>query len=271
MNQQVNSESVVIIMSIKATLIATNENRFVALPSPASFAQLADKLAASFGLDAGAFHVQYVDDEGDRVTVSSDDELACALSLVPAGRPLRLFIAAAPAPVQQQAKEHLTTTIKLESQPATTTTTDNDQANVDAEQEACPEDSKADKDTTLPATAAGLDDLKVKLAAAGITVSDDDDDGKAGVCEKRCLRVVARFDGDLDKALAAIERIHKRKQLRLLGKNPRPDLVQLEATHEQRQARRNERIAARLARQELKISRTSACDESACPDVKAHA
>ncbi len=81
---------------------------------------------------------------------------------------------------------------------------------------------------------------------------------------EQCLRVLARFGGDLDKTVAALVRFHERKQQRHPAANDnktnngqqqkqkRPDSAQLEALHEQRQARRAERLAARLARQEQK-------------------
>src|SRR5690606_35044728 len=87
------------------------------------------------------------------------------------------------------------------------------------------------------------DALKRRLTQQGIEV-----------CEKRCGRVLAKFGGDIDKAIAALERCHERKQLRLLAGNNRkcPDPAKLEALHQQREARRAERLATRLARQEQK-------------------
>jgi hypothetical protein len=104
-----------------------------------------------------------------------------------------------------------------------------------------------------------IDVLKRKLSQeAGIVVG-------VNVCEKQCHRVLARFGGDLDKTVAALVRVHERKQQRHPAasdnknnndqqqqKKKRLDSAQLEALHEQRQACRAERLAARLARQEQK-------------------
>jgi hypothetical protein len=219
-------------ISIKASLVATNENRFIALPSPPSFNLLVEKIAAAFNLstDEVAVRVHYVDDESDRVTVSSDDELACALSLLPTtgGRPLRLFVS--------------TTTVGAASQPAAAQpenqstdvqpTTTSDIVEQPNEVEAKADDGEA-----------AVDALKRRLAQLGIEV-----------CEKRCVRVLAKFGGDVDKALATLERCHERRQLRLLAGNNRkcPDPAKLEALHQQREARRAERLATRLSRQEQK-------------------
>jgi hypothetical protein len=221
-------------ISIKASLVATNENRFIALPSPPSFNLLVEKIAAVFNLstDEVAVRVHYVDDESDRVIVSSDDELACALSFFPTtgGCPLRLFVstttvgaATQPAAVQPAQEEQNQST---DVQPTTTS---------DAAEQA--NEAKADD------SEAAIDALRRRLTQQGIEV-----------CEKRCVRVLAKFGGDVDKALAALERCHERKQLRLLAGNNRkcPDPAKLEALHQQREARRAERLATRLARQEQK-------------------
>ncbi len=184
--------------------------------------------------DEVAVRVHYVDDESDRVIVSSDDELACALSFFPTtgGRPLRLFVstttvgaATQPVAVQpaQEEQNH-----SADVQPTTTS---------DAVEQPNDLEAKAD------AGEAAVDALKRRLTQQGIEV-----------CKKRCVRVLAKFGGDVDKALAALERCHERRQLRLLAGNNRkcPDPAKLEALHQQREARRAERLATRLARQEQK-------------------
>jgi hypothetical protein len=230
-------------ISIKASLVATNENRFIALPSPLSFNLLIEKIAAVFDLstDEVAVRVHYVDDESDRVTVSSDDELACALSLLPTtgGRPLRLFVS--------------TTTVGAATQPAAAQPTHEEQNQPTDVQPTTTSDvneveAKADDGE------AAIDALKRRLAQQGIEV-----------CEKRCVRVLAKFGGDVDKALAALERCHERKQLRLLAGNNRkcPDPAKLEALHQQREARRAERLARQELKKQLRQASNDINDEGA--------
>jgi hypothetical protein len=99
-------------IGVKATFVPTDEHRFLALPTPPSFVVLIDKLASLFAIDSASdLRVHYIDNKSDRVAMSSSDELTCALSLVPAGRQLRLFVTsaahAAPSPMrhQQQVKD----------------------------------------------------------------------------------------------------------------------------------------------------------------------
>jgi hypothetical protein len=97
-------------IGVKATFVPTDEHRFLALPTPPSFVVLIDKLASLFAIDSASdLRVHYIDDESDRVAMSSSDELTCALSLVPAGRQLRLFVTSAthavPSPMRHQRQQ----------------------------------------------------------------------------------------------------------------------------------------------------------------------
>jgi hypothetical protein len=222
-------------INIKASLVATNENRFIALPSPPSFNLLVEKIAAVFNLsiDQVPLRVHYID-ESDRVTVSSDYELACALSLLPATNPsLRLFVSTAvSAATQPVAAQPIHDEPNQPTEVQLTT-------NSDIAQQIQPNDV----DTRADAGEAAIDTLKRRLSQEGIEE-----------LEKRCVRLLAKFGGDVDKALTALERCHERKQLRLLAGNNKkcPDPTKPEALHQQREARRAERLAARLAHQEQK-------------------
>jgi len=241
MNQQQQQSATI---SIKVTLAATNENRFIALPSPPSFALLLEKVATVFNqINKATVRVHYVDDESDLVTVSSSNELDCALSILPAGRPLRLFVSTVSAEVGTAAPQQGTT-----QEPSDEVPTGVIAASVPDQPKAIHDDVKDNIKTDAEAEA--IEVLKRKLSQeAGIAVGAD-------VCEKRCLRVLERFGGDVDKAVAALARFHERKQQRQPAGNKkqqlRPDPAQREANREQRQARRAERLAARLARQEQK-------------------
>lgn len=230
-------------ISIKASLVATNENRFIALPSPPSFNLLVEKIAAAFNLstDEVAVRVHYVDDESDRVTVSSSDELACALSLLPTtgGRPLRLFVS--------------TTTVGAASQPAAAQP-ENQSTDVQPTTTSDIVEQPNDVEAKADDGEAAVDALKRRLAQQGIEV-----------CQKRCFRVLAKFGGDVDNALATLERCHERRQLRLLAGNNRkcPDPAKLEALHQQREARRAERLARQEQKKQLRQASTDINDESA--------
>lgn len=244
-------------LSVQVTLVATGENRFIALPSPPAFALLVEKIGTVFNqVDKAAMRIHYIDDESDRVTVSSSDELTCALSLLPTGRQLRLFVStcttsteAGPAAPQQVPAQEPSDQVPTERPAIDETTSD-----LDDQPKAIHDEDNIGTDGEGQV----IDVLKRKLSQeAGIVVG-------VNVCEKQCLRVLARFGGDLDKTVAALVRFHERKQQRHPAANDnktnngqqqkqkRPDSAQLEALHEQRQARRTERLAARLARQEQK-------------------
>lgn len=254
-------------LCVKVTLVATNENRFIALPSPPAFALLVEKISTVFDqVNKAAVRIHYVDDESDRVAVSSSDELACALSLLPAGRQLRLFVSttsteAGPAAPQQVPTQELSDQVPAE-RPAIGAASD-----VDDQPKAIHDEVEDNIGTDGEGQL--IDVLKRKLSQeADIVVG-------VNVCEKQCLRVLARFGGDLDKTVAALAGFHERKQQRHAAANhnktnndhhqqqkKRPDPAQLEALHEQRQARRAERLAARLARQEQKKQRQDSNDDS---------
>jgi hypothetical protein len=193
MNQQQEQQHTI---SIKATFVPTDENRAVALQAPLSYTLLVDKLASLFAINSASdVRVHYIDDESDRVAISSSEELACALSLTPAGRALRLFVSADTA-------------------------------------------SAAAKDKTVPAVeTAAIDALKGQLQAAGVEIGP----AGAAIDEKKCQRVLVRSRGDVAKASKAIRRMHERS-LRQPGDHA--------ARQAQREARKSERLAARLARQE---------------------
>jgi hypothetical protein len=220
---------------VKATFVPTNEHRFVVLPTPASFTVLMDKLTSLFAIDSACddLRVHYVDDESDRVAMSSSEELACALSLAPAGRQLRLYVSSTPSSASS-----------APSQPL-----------CQQQEEQVKDEPAQEKECALPATPASseasgqematADVIKGQLQAAGEEVEPD---GSSTIDEKRRLRVLARFYGDAAKAAKAIERMHARKHLHQQLAT-RPDAGRVEARRAQREARKSERLAARLARQ----------------------
>jgi hypothetical protein len=264
MNHQQQSAS----LCVKVTLVATNENRFIALPSPPAFALLVEKISNVFDqVNKAAVRIHYVDDVSDRVAVSSSDELACALSLLPAGRQLRLFVSTTSTEAGPAAPQQVPTQEPSDQVPAERPAIGATASDVDDQPKAIHDDVEDNIGTDGEGQV--IDVLKRKLSQeADIVVG-------VNVCEKQCLRVLARFGGDLDKTVAALARFHERKQQRHAAANDnktnndhhqqqkkRPDPAQLEALHEQRQARRAERLAARLARQEQKKQRQDSNDDS---------
>ncbi len=89
-------------------------HRFV-LPDSPTFKELHDHLAAIYGTTD--FTVKYKDDEGDHVTVSSDEELLEAVSSVPDSGLLRVEVLRSTAPPSAAAPRNVTTTPT--PQPAT--------------------------------------------------------------------------------------------------------------------------------------------------------
>ncbi|ELR20943.1 PB1 domain containing protein [Acanthamoeba castellanii str. Neff] len=198
-------------LCVKMTIVATNENRFIALPSPPAFALLVEKISTVFDqVNKAAVRIHYVDDESDRVAVSSSDELACALSLLPAGRQLRLFVSttsteAGPAAPQQVPTQELSDQVPAE-RPAIGAASD-----VDDQPKAIHDEVEDNIGTDGEGQL--IDVLKRKLSQeADIVVG-------VNVCEKQCLRVLARFGGDLDKTVAALAGFHERKQQRHAAAN----------------------------------------------------
>jgi hypothetical protein len=195
-------------IGVKATFVPTNEHRFIALPSPPSFDVLVDKLASLFAIDltSSDLRVHYIDDESDRVAMSSSDELTCALSMVPAGRQLRLFISVAPSnQLRQQEEMHEEEQVKTEPKeeqdcalPAITAVSI---VAANPNTEACAITASSEVSSQA---ATSIEELKAQLQAAGVDMSMID--------EERCLRVLARFEDDVAKTAKAIERVHARKQ-----------------------------------------------------------
>jgi len=78
---------------VKITL-ATDIRRFTANPATLTWSQLSKRAAEYFDLTGKKFNMTYIDDENDRITLSSDDELAEAIGLARSGTPavLRLTV-----------------------------------------------------------------------------------------------------------------------------------------------------------------------------------
>jgi hypothetical protein len=236
-------------IGVKATFVPTDEHRFLALPSPPSFAVLIGKLATLFAIDSASdLRVHYIDDESDRVAMSSSDELTCALSLVPAGRQLRLFVTseaalAVPSPMRLQQQEK-----QVKDEPSKALECALPTAIVSSIVEASPNSAveravSASEASSQEVATSAIDVLKGQLQAAGIEIGPD------GFDEHRCQR--ARFEGNVAKAAKAVECMHARKLLRQQQQQVNgSDVGKADARQAQREARKSERLAARLARQE---------------------
>lgn len=210
-------------ITIKATLVNVEEHRLVSIPAAegsSRFTCLVKKLQQAFSIGSRTFALTYTDDEGDKVSISSDGELSCALSLVPSGRLLRLFIAVQPEEqVINEESPQVVEDHELLQELATDPST------------AASEEQRASVPELELAVA-----LKTKLEKEfGIVITPD-----MPMAEKRCQRLVVRFNGDLDKAAQVMRKWNENRLARIESRKAENASA--------REARKQEKMAAHLAR-----------------------
>ena len=130
--------------AVKARL-DNGETRRFALPPTASWTDLRDKLAGVFGLDKSPFTVNYTDEDGDNVVVSTDGEVAELLNF---NKTVRLNVV-------PSSSASASSTPATPATPAATAESESDSEEEADEEESEPElvsAEPADEPTTEPAT-----------------------------------------------------------------------------------------------------------------------
>lgn len=184
--------------TIKITFTLTGDTRLIGLTS-ISYSELASKARSAFKIDdPTAISVQYIDDEGDRVALSYDDELSCALMASPPGEPLQLFISAIKNELiksEDNEKSNAITPIPTES------------AQAHLQQSPQTQDDQVEL-------------LLVKLEELGL--------GSEKRKRRRNAKLIRKFDGDLNKVISVIERRRDRSGRRPENKSETYDTVDAE-------------------------------------------